>query len=360
MENILMPREICEQVLMIGVYYKNNAPGGMAAVIQYYEKYFEKLHYISSWKDACKITKLYYYIKAYTICLINLIFNPKIRVIHIHTAADNSFWRKTKFIKLAKHFNKKVIIHVHASRFKDFYNESTQKEKIKKYLNMTDKIIVLSNSWRDWFINIGIDSTKIIVLNNIVTYPKIQQIKEDANKIKMLFLGEIGKRKGVFDILTAIARNSNYYKDKIIFKIGGNKNEEQLQSFIQSNNLQSFVKFEGWIAGEKKEKLLNWADIFILPSYNEGLPIAILEAMSYHTAIISSPVGGIPEIITHNKNGILVTPGNTKEIDEAIKYCINNPQQLQCFKTTNQTIIKEFYPDFVLNHLKQIYTSLLL
>ena len=344
---------------MIGVYYKNNAPGGMAAVIQYYEKYFDKLHYISSWKDGCKLTKLCYYIKAYTNCLANFIFHPNIKIIHIHTAADNSFWRKTKFIKLAKHFNKKVIIHIHASRFKDFYNESTRKEEIKKYLNITDKIIVLSNSWRDWFINIGIDSTKIIVLNNIVTYPKIQQINEDPNKIKILFLGEIGKRKGVFDILTAIAKDQNYYKDKIIFKIGGNKNEEQLQSFIQSNNLQSFVKFEGWIAGEKKEKLLNWADIFILPSYNEGLPIAILEAMSYNTAIISSPVGGIPEIINHNKNGLLVMPGNIKEIDEAMKYCINHPEQLQIFKTINQSLIQTFYPNAVLEHLKQIYISLL-
>ena len=359
MENILIPQEISKRILMIGVYYKNNAPGGMAAVIQYYEKYFDKLHYISSWKDGCKFTKLYYYIKAYTFCLTNLIFDSNIRIIHIHTAADNSFWRKTKFIKLAKNFNKKVIIHVHASRFKDFYNESTKKQEIKKYLNMTDKIIVLSNSWKDWFINIGIDATKIIVLNNIVTYPKIQQTNEDSNKIKILFLGEIGKRKGVFDILTAIAKDLNYYKDKILFKIGGNKNEEQLQSFIQSNNLQSFVKFEGWVAGEKKEKLLNWADIFILPSYNEGLPIAILEAMSYNTAIISSPVGGIPEIINHKKNGMLVMPGNIKEIDEAMKYCINHPQQLQIFKTINQSVIQEFYPNTVLEHLKQIYISLL-
>ena len=73
-------------------------------------------------------------------------------------------------------------------------------------------------------------------------------------------------------------------------KIGGNKNEEKLKKQIKDFNIQEIVTFEGWVSGNKKLELLNWADVFILPSFNEGLPISILEAMSYGMPIISTPV----------------------------------------------------------------------
>ena len=89
--------------------------------------------------------------------------------------------------------------------------------------------------------------------------------------------------------------------------------------------MEHCVKFEGWVGGEKKIHLLNWADVYILPSFNEGLTISILEALSYNCPIISTPVGGIPEVVTED-NGILVEPGNTKQIAEAIHNYVEHPE----------------------------------
>lgn len=105
--------------------------------------------------------------------------------------------------------------------------------------------------------------------------------------------------------------------------------------------------------------MLNWTDILILPSYNEGLPIAILEAMSYGKAIISSPVGGIPEIVMHGQNGILVKPGNQNELFNAICFFIKNKDEIKTFGNKSKEIIQPYFPEAVLSDLLKIYKNLL-
>lgn len=355
----MINKQISNAVLMIGVYYKNNAPGGMAAVIQYYKKYFEQLNYVASWKLGSKFTKIRFFIISFVQVLVQLIVNRKIKIVHIHSAADQSFWRKSIFIKLSKLFKKKVILHIHASRFKDFFNESNKKQKIISNILMADTVIVLSKSWKDWFTQIGIPANKIIVLNNIVDYPLICNSDNSDKKIKMLFLGELGDRKGVFDALKALSISPKEYLNKLSFRIGGNKNEEKLKNYITEHQLSSFVSFEGWVANKKKEELLNWANLFILPSYNEGLPISILEAMSYGCAIISTPVGGIPELLHDHTNGIIVQPGDINCIKNAIDFFINNPETCQDYGQKSKDFVKPFLPDSVINELNSIYKQLL-
>lgn len=358
MSRKLVESDITKKVLMIGVYYKNNAAGGMASVIQYYEKYFENLQYIPSWRDKHLIIKIYYAIKAYLIVLFKLIFNSSIKIVHIHTAADISFKRKSMFAKLAKALNKKVILHIHGSRFKEFYDDANNKMGIINKLQRADIILVLSHSWKEWFRKIGVKTDKIIVLNNIVDYPVIKRVEKE-NKIKLLFLGEIGQRKGIFDVIEVFGNNKEFFKEKIVLKIGGNKETDKLLQKIKDYGLSDFVKFEGWVNGEKKINLLNWADIFILPSFNEGLPIAILEAMSYGKAIISSPVGGIAEIVQSDQNGLLVEPGNLKEIFYAMKFFVDDKTKIKEFGEKSKEIVKPYFPEHVLNNLSELYENLL-
>lgn len=344
---------------MIGVYYKHNAPGGMAAVIQYYSQYIENLQYIPSWKLTNIIGRTWYAISAIISVIIKLSFNRKIKILHIHSAADASYHRKMIFVKIGKKMGRKVIFHIHASRFKDFYNEQTEKNKrkIQKELMLPDKLLVLSESWKNWFKSINIPVEKIEVLHNITENPIIHPHKPDC-KIHLLFLGELGQRKGIFDLLQAIANNKEEFRNQIELRIGGNKNEGKLKEFILINNLTDFVFFEGWVSGNKKRELLNWADIYILPSFNEGLPIGILEAMSYQCAIISTPVGGIPEVVIPYKNGLLITPGNTIEISEAIRTLIK-VDNFESYKKESEHISQAYLPDSVMKHLIEIYNQLL-
>lgn len=355
-------RQLSRQVLMAGNYYKHHHPGGISAVVQYWSENIEDLQYYPTYKLSNIIVRIWLFFKSYVRLAFRMMFDKNIKILHLHTAADGSFWRKAQLVKLGHVFHKKVILHVHASRFKDFYSESSVKKRewIKDVLDQVDVLIVLSESWKKWFTEIGIKENKIIILHNITPYPTIiQDAKVQDGKIHFLFLGEIGKRKGVFDIVRGIAAHRDDLQDKIEFRIGGNKNEEELIRMIEKNQLQDMVKFEGWVGGEKKLELFNWADIFILPSFNEGLPISILEAMSYGMPIISTPVGGIPEVLRNNLNGTMVSPGNSEEIVSAMCKYVYNTDLIKSEGNESKYIVKEYLPDFVLTHLKSIYENLI-
>lgn len=361
MKSYLIPYAISKRVLMAGNYYKHHHPGGISAVVDYWSRYIECLQYYPTWKLGNAFIRAWWFCSSYMLIALKLLCDKNIRIVHLHFAADGSFWRKEKLAKLSKIFQKKLILHCHASRFKDFYSESSTEKKrwIVKTLQMADILIVLSNSWKSWFISIGIPENKIKILHNITSPPiLLPKNKMNDGKIHFLFMGEIGKRKGVFDILRGLSKRKDELEGRLELRIGGNSNEKLLIDTIHNNQLENMVKFEGWVSGEKKIELFNWADVFILPSFNEGLPISILEAMSYSLPIISTPVGGIPEVVSE-KNGKLVTPGNDIEIINAMKSFIEKPEMIKTCGDNSRNIVKTYLPDYVLKHLKQIYENLL-
>lgn len=362
MKKIIIPKSLSAKILMAGNYYNHHHPGGISAVLQYWNDYIEDMQHYPTFKEGNNVVKRLWFLTSYVRIALRLLFCRNVKALHLHTAADGSFWRKTQLTKLAKFFKRKVILHVHASRFKDFYNESSEKKQawILNTLMMADVLIVLSNSWKEWFKGIGILEDKIVVLHNITSFPtEIPSAKIDDGKTHYLFMGEIGQRKGVFDILRGMAKHREELVGKVELRIGGNRNEEVLKKFIKDSNLEDMVVFEGWVSGEKKLKLLNWADVFVLPSFNEGLPISILEAMSYKHPIISTPVGGIPEVVETGLNGVLVTPGNDEEIFVAMKHYADNKSCVSVEGAESFARAQTYLPDYVLNHLKTIYETLI-
>lgn len=363
----LIPETLSKKVIMTGVYYKNNHPGGISAVIQYWSKYIPNIQYYPTFKEGSALCKIWWFLSSYLRIFVRLLIDRNIKIVHVHTAADTDFLRSTMVVKLSKVFGKKVVLHSHASRFKDFYSEANKdkKNKILSVLKKADTLIVLSNSWLNWFSSIGVEEHKLFILHNITDYPQIEPyaaLKKttslDGRPLRFLFLGEIGQRKGVFDILRALSTHMDEIKEKVQLKIGGNKNEGQLIKMISDNKLSDIVTFEGFVSGEKKNQLLNWADIFILPSFNEGLPISILEAMSYGLPIISTAVGGIPEVVDKT-NGVIVKPGDADDIYNAMNFYCKSPKVIKDQSEISRERASLYLPDYVMAQLKSIYESLL-
>ena len=361
MPHFFIPKSVSSHVLMAGNYYKHHHPGGISAVVQYYSRYIEDLQYYPTYKLGNIAIRVYWFVSSYMKLAFRMLFDKNVRIVHLHTAADGSFWRKVQLMRLAKSMGRKVVLHVHASRFKDFYEESGRKAWIIKQLKQADVLIVLSESWKKWFAGIGVNKNRILVLHNITEYPQRADKEPQLNNntpVRFLFMGEIGERKGVFDILRALSNSSVDLSGKIELRIGGNKHENELRRRISDYKLGGIVKFEGWVEGDKKTEMLNWADVFILPSRNEGLPISILEAMSYGMPVISTPVGGIPEVVS-DKNGVLVTPSNDKEIMDAMLLFVNNPTEIIKRGKASEEIVRQYLPDYVMEHLKQIYDKMI-
>lgn len=357
----LIPKEISDHVLMIGVYWHNHAPGGISSVVNEYAKNFETFKYVTTAasRDDNRLKKLYYVLTGLLQFVFKLIFDKTIKIVHVQGSHGASYDRKKIFVKIAKLFGKSVIWHMHASQFVPFYEKRKDKKDIVRTLNIANTLIVLSQYYKDFYKKIGVDENKIVILNNIIPHPQLENRKCNGGKIHYLFLGEISNRKGVFDLLNSIAEHMDELNGKIEVRIGGNGEIERLNHSINNLSLENIVKFEGWVGGQHKTDLLNWADVYVLPSYNEGLPISILEALSYGCPIISTPVGGIEEVVHNDENGKIVTPGNKNEIYEAINFYVQHPDEIAIQGTRSEQIVKQYYPEPVFMSLKNIYLKYL-
>lgn len=341
------------KILTITPPYKK-PKGGIGQVVNSYSKIFDPFYtVITTSYESNRLKKLFILLNSLIHFFYYMTFKD-IKIVHIHTASENSFKRKSLFINLSKLFRKKVLLHIHGASFKEF--TSKNKKFIGTNLKKCDKIIALSDSWKQFFTDIY-DLKNVTVLPNIVENPiKKEYVSED--KLKILYLGIIGDRKGIFDLLSILKENKDFYKTKIIINIGGNGEIERLNEYITDNQLEELVNYEGWVSGNKKIELLNSTDIYILPSYNEGLPISILEAMSYGKPIISTNVGGIPEIVD-NQNGIIIEPGDKKALKAAINYFLNNRDEINKKGLESLKKVQKHLPDNVKRQLIRIYEDLL-
>ena len=345
--------ETTQHVLTLSASY-TPPQGGIAQVIQTYSTMYPVFNHVATKRGDTSFEK----IAALSLALFKFTYYclfRKIRIVHVHGASNNSFWRKRIFISLAKVFRKKVVYHVHGAEYKDFY--SNNPEPVKSVFNKVDTIIALSESWRVFFEE-SIGHQDVRVIENVVSPPTIHTVKKDS-RIRFLFLGEFGHRKGIYDLLDSIFDNLESIKEKAVFHLAGNGEVGKVRQRISELGLEEVIAFEGWVSGERKVKLLNLADVYILPSYNEGLPISVLEAMSYSIPVISTPVGGIPEIVGDNENGLLVQPGDKTVLGDAIVRMIEDCSFRETAGEKSFVKVQPYFRENVAGKLECMYRSLL-
>jgi glycosyltransferase involved in cell wall biosynthesis len=348
----VISKDLSKKVLSIGCDF-DPPKGGIAQVLYTYKKeVYSKFRFIPNSCDGNIVKKLFITIIAYLRTLLILHFNSNIKIVHIHTASYISFKRSAIFVKLSKQLGRHVVIHVHGGGFRDYYK--TNPTWIKTILDKCDRIVALTPGWQLFFQEIGCQN--VFVVNNIIPNPTFLSVKRDS-MIHLLFMGWIVKEKGIFDLVEIIAEHKKECEGKMILHVGGDHEVEKLKGMILNYHLENIIIYEGWVSGENKIRLLNLMDAFILPSYTEGLPISILESLSYGKPVITTPVGGIPELVNEG-NGFLFTPGNKQEMWEIIKTVINNLGHMNMKKDPAMISVNKNLPDSVVEQLNKVYEGL--
>lgn len=344
------------KVLMIGA--DRNVKGGISSVVnQYYAGGLDKLvelKYIPTMKDGSKIKKSIVMIKAF-ITFVMVIRNYDI--LHVHMSKGASFYRKSIFIKIAYKFNKKIIIHMHSGAIDIFYN-SLSKQRRKYFINifeLVDCVIVLSNKWKIFFEQIC-KIKGIYIIPNSVMIEKFE--REDYYNHNFLCLGRLGKNKGTFDMLQVIPKLILDYPD-ICFYFAGDGEIEKCKQIAKNNEIENNVIFPGWISGKEKKDLLKHCSNFILPSYSEGMPMSILEAMSYRCIVISTNVGGIPEVIKSRENGFLISAGNIIEIEKTIRFILKSDRKKEIADNGYKTVNENYNIEKCIYKLLSLYEKIL-
>ena len=105
--NYIISNKLSRQILMSGVKYKDNHPGGISAVVQYWSEYIDGIRYFPMFKEGSRISKINIFACSYVLMFLTLLFDKRVKIVHVHTAAGTDFKRSTKIINLAKKFGKK-------------------------------------------------------------------------------------------------------------------------------------------------------------------------------------------------------------------------------------------------------------
>ena len=357
--NIMISR--FNQVLFVGPQYKNHR-GGIGAVIATYALNIDAFKFIATYDGKLNaIENCIFFAKAYLKIFFRLLTDRDIKIVHIHGSSKGSFYRKYLVFLTAKFvFNKKVVYHLHGSEFHIFQEKSGQFTKliIKHLAEKTDTFVCLSQWWFGYLSNI-FNIKKLYIVNNPIDPARFTNHRLEKNKLelKLLFLGRIGERKGIFDLLKVLINNKEIWRRNIKLLIGGDGEIERVQAIIDSDKLEGVVEYVGWVDGQKKWELLTQCDVLVLPSYNEGLPISILEAMSYGKAIVATTVGGIPEVVINGENGYLIEPGDMAALETSIQTMINNPDLVNQMGEKSIHRVEPYMINNVIKQLEIIYTD---
>ncbi|PHJ64574.1 glycosyl transferase family 1 [Nostoc linckia z18] len=248
-------------------------------------------------------------------------------IVQLQISQRGSILRQAIMILLAWVFRKPIIIHAHGSQFHLFYDglPKSIQQLLSWIFGKCQRLIVLSESWKNFYIkNLGLEPEKVVVFYNPVKIPVEVPNRSIPDKVNLLFLGRIGQRKGAFDLIEAISLLPKEHRTKLSLIMAGDGEVEQARNLVTTLNLEDYIKLPGWIGSDERDILLTQANIFVLPSYNEGLPLAMLEAMAWELPVVVTPVGGIPEIVTDLENGFIVNPGNPEELSSSLKSLIEN------------------------------------
>lgn len=342
------------RVLMLGP--SKESMGGIATVIKNFHMYFKHddidMIYLDTWKEGDLRSRL-------TVTLLSLLkfikcmFVGNIDVIHIHMAQDGSFYRKSLIILIGKLFRKKILLHMHASQFDKFYFNSSNLSKryIRFILKLPNRIIVLSERWKEFYKQIT--DNEIVIVNNAVL---VDKYKYNNNGNIISFMGRLCERKGIYDVLKVSTKILEEHKNIKLY-LCGDGDVEKVKDIILQEGLSNRIIVTGWINDYDKEKILKNSIINILPSYNEGMPMAILETMSKGIPNVSTNIGGIPNVIKNYDNGILISPGNLDELFNSINYLLLDKKRRMDISTKAYETIKnkfsiESYNDKFVNLYK--------
>lgn len=310
------------KVLMLGNH--QSVKGGITSVIQQLLSYDwdsvgVEMNFIPTYIEASAAEKTVYYIDAYK-NIKRFLKTDKPDVVHIHMSYKGSFYRKYAIHKLCQKKGIPDIVHLHGSEFQKWYSELNErtKNKVRTMLRECSAFIVLGEKW-DSVINNIEPKTKTVVVSNTVHIPNYT-VKWNDTKFQILFLGVLIKRKGVEDLIRAIGllKENNQLSNLRFVIAGTGAEEEHLRKLAKEQQIEQWTEFAGWTDGIAKEKYLKESQALVLPSYNEGLPIAVLEAISYGMPIIATDVGDMAAAVINDRNGFLVTPGNISELADRI------------------------------------------
>ena len=248
-----------------------------------------------------------------------------VALLHLHSASRSSFWRKSLLAVCARCFGVPYFFHIHSGERVQHYHERWpwwQRAWARQCLHDADRVLLLTAGWQRTFER-EFPGLRCAVTRNPVAVGST--LPTAGPPERLLFLGRLTELKGAWDLLRALPAVLQRHPG-VHLVMAGPGDEEAARALVRQLGLPAgAVSFPGWVAGEAKQAALRAAGVFVLPSHAEALPISMLEAMAGGLVVVATAVGGVPELIDHGRNGLLVPCGDSAALASALLQVIEDP-----------------------------------
>ncbi len=244
-------------------------------------------------------------------------------VLHINVAAGGSALRKAILARFARSLGIPYVVHLHGSRFHQFWDVAGPhaRKLVDRMFGQSSATIVLGSFWAKLVADhVPAVRNKIVVLPNATAPMRLAREPADDGRARISFLGEVGARKGTPQLVQALGQLAD--RQDWTATIAGNGAVEETIAAARQRGIGDRVAVPGWLDSAGTANVLRKTDIFVLPSFAENLPMSILEAFAAGAAVVATPVGAVPDVITHGKNGLLVEAGDVDGLASALRRLI--------------------------------------
>ena len=209
------------------------------------------------------------------------------------------------------------------------------------------KVLCQGPAWRTFALEkLNFLNHNCPIIFNWTATDRLLRLGEKKLKIKskhplnILYLGWLEEEKGIFDFLDACSEIKKEKEFKILIAGGGSR-ENDVKEFCRKNGTHDIATFFGWVEGAQLEEILHNSDILVLPSWAEGFPNAVIEAMASGLAVVVTSVGNVTDILTHKSEALLVIPRHKASLINAISSLIDDDELRHCIALQGHKFSKE-------------------
>lgn len=281
-------------------------------------------------------------------------------IVHINSSFNaKAWWRDLAYLLVAKLSGTRVVFQKHGGRLEEFASNPLFGRFVRAALKLPDAVVVLSQDELKTYEGLLPGQNIAAVPNGIDTAPYMKYNRAPADPsapLRLLYIGRLVPRKGLSEIMEALAEGVSAR----LTIAGSGPEEARLRTRARKLGLSRQVTFAGPAWGEYKTKLLNNAEVLLLPSYSEGLPYALLEAMAAGVVPIATPVGAIPEVVSEGVHGRFVPIKDALSLAAAIRSLHEDRAQLARMSQACRSRIASAYSlERVADDFTAIYSTLL-
>ncbi|HEY8050667.1 MAG TPA: glycosyltransferase family 4 protein [Ramlibacter sp.] len=274
--------------------------------------------------------------------------------VHVNVAERLSLFRKSMIVITCSLLRVPVVIHLHA-QMKNFYRSlpGPAQAVVRWIFSLASTVIVIGSAPRRFVLEeLCVDPRKVEIVINGVPGPAqapVRGIAADGIR-RVLFVGRLTELKGVLELLEALAQ-AKIDRNAIEVTLAGNNQVERFRQKAKDLGIDSFVKFPGWCNQEQIDELMSKSDVLVLPSHDEVLPLVVLEALAYGVAVVCTPVGELPMVLSDGENARFVPVGDADKLAAVLEDVLGDDELLLRLGRNGRTLYEQQFS------LERFFTS---